>query len=108
MIDGLKDDMLHILVNLYVYNYKCKNILKNSSTDIEFNYEIIALNAMAENITIRVARMFDKAKSTRSVRKLDDYNNNKEFKKRSLKWQPLLLLPPSNISPFLMCLMMHF
>lgn len=79
MLDGLKDDMLHILVNLFVYDNKCKNLGKNG-TDYELRYEIIALNALAENIKIRIARMFDKSKSVRSFRTLDNYNNNKPFR----------------------------
>ena len=79
MLDDLKDDMLHILVHLYIYNYKCTNLGK-SGTDFEMRYEIIALNALAENITIRIARMFDKTKSVRSFTKLSNYVNDKSFR----------------------------
>ncbi len=82
MLDRLKDDMLHILVNLYVYNYKSENILKNSGTDFELRYEIIALNAMAENIAIRIARMFDGSNGARSFKKLDNYKKDKLFRNK--------------------------
>ena len=82
MISNLKDDMLHILVNLYLYQYKCKNLVTPTMTDFELRYEIIALNAMAKNIAMSVARMFDKSNSTRSIIKIDKYKNDKQFRKK--------------------------
>lgn len=79
MLDGLKNDMLHILVNLFVYDYKCKNLGKNG-TDYELRYEIIALNAIAENITLSIARMFDGTGGVRSFMKLNNYINDKQFR----------------------------
>lgn len=80
MFDDLKDDMLHILIHLFVYQYKSKNILSSPTRD-DLMYEIIGLNAMAENIMIRTARMFDKPKQARSLFKLSNYKNDAQIKK---------------------------
>lgn len=69
MLDEIRDDILHILMCIFAYKKKLTNIDGSISTSL-YASEVISLNALAEIIIVRVARLGDNRKDARSIRNL--------------------------------------
>lgn len=69
MFDEIRDDLLHILMCMFAYKEKVSNVDSSVST-VRFSSELIAANALAEIIVVRVARLGDKRKDVRSIKNL--------------------------------------
>jgi hypothetical protein len=75
VFDEIKDDLLHILMCMFAYKEKVNNV-DGSASMASFTSEIIAANALAEMIVIRVARLGDKRKDVRSIKNLQKRLSN--------------------------------
>lgn len=62
------DDVWHILLHLYSFQDRSSRALASSSTRYELASELVALNAISENIIMRVGRLADKRKDVRSIK----------------------------------------
>jgi hypothetical protein len=83
MFDELHDDIWHLMLHMYVYQEKIKEIV-HSETRYEFANEIVSITALAENITLRVARLADRTKGTRSLRKFQEQNKSLDKRAQEL------------------------
>ena len=70
LFDEIRDDIFHLLLHVYVYQDKSARINNCSPTRYDIASELVALNAVAESITLRVARLADQSKSVRSFKNL--------------------------------------
>ncbi|MBS97433.1 MAG: hypothetical protein CMI01_01975 [Oceanospirillaceae bacterium] len=68
--DEIRNDIWHLLLNVYAYQNKSKHILETSPTRYELAAELVAVNALADSITLRVARLADRSKGVRSIKSL--------------------------------------
>lgn len=66
LLDEIQQEAWHILTALYMYQRMAESAAK-SATRYELANNIVALNSLAEMLVIRVARLADKTKGTRSV-----------------------------------------
>lgn len=66
ILDEMQQDVWHILTVLYTYQRIAESTAK-SATRYEMANHIVSANSLAEMLVIRVARMADKTKGTRSV-----------------------------------------
>ena len=96
MLDEIKDDFLHILVCMYSYKVKSDH-LDGAMLSHLLAAEIVCMNALAENIILRVARLGDKRKDVRSIKNLKKQlpsslvaSAKREFDKFFLDVEPVL------------------
>jgi hypothetical protein len=70
LFEEVRDDVWHIMLNLYTYQQKSLRIASDNPTRNSLVDELVSLNALASIITLRVARLADKPKSSRTIKKL--------------------------------------
>lgn len=66
ILDEIESDTWHILVALYTHQQMMENIF-NGGTRFDLANRFVALNALAEILVIRLARLADKRRDARSV-----------------------------------------
>jgi len=64
----IRNDVWHLLLHMYAYQDKSSRIVEVSPTRYALSSEIVSLNALAESITLRVARLADRSKGVRSIK----------------------------------------
>lgn len=64
----IRDDIWHILLHMHSFQDRLSRAAASSSTRHELASDLVALNAIAENIIIRVGRLADKRKDVRSIK----------------------------------------
>jgi hypothetical protein len=67
-LDEIRDDVWHILLHVSAYQEKSSRLGASGLTRIELVQEVVALNALAESIVMRVARLADKRRDVRSIK----------------------------------------
>jgi hypothetical protein len=70
VLNEIRDDIWHLLVHVYTYQDKSRRVLEVTPTRYELANEIVALNALADSITLRVARLADQRSDVRSIKSL--------------------------------------
>jgi hypothetical protein len=63
----IKSDVWHILLHLFAYQERSSR-LGSCGTRVDLVHEIVALNALAEIIVLRVARLADARRDVRSIK----------------------------------------
>jgi hypothetical protein len=66
--DELTDDVWHILLHVYSYQHRSCRLQAPPPTRIELADELVALSALAESIVMRIARLADKRRDSRSIK----------------------------------------
>ncbi|MCS2609672.1 hypothetical protein [Halomonas dongshanensis] len=66
ILDEIETEAWHILTSIYTYQRLMEG-LTNSATRFELANQLVALNALLEMLVIRIARLADKRKDSRSV-----------------------------------------
>lgn len=66
ILDEIQSEVWHILTNIYTYQRIMEDIPK-SSTRYDLANKLVALNALLELLIIRIARLADKRKDTRTI-----------------------------------------
>ena len=69
LLDEIQTEVWHLMMTVYSYQRKVERF-SGSVTRHELIDELVALNALAESVVIRIARLCDKRKDCRSIRML--------------------------------------
>lgn len=67
-LDEIQNDVWHTLLHLFSYQEKSSKLASSGSTRFELIDEVIALNSLAENIVLRIARLADSRRDVRSIK----------------------------------------
>jgi hypothetical protein len=83
-LNEIRDDIWHLLLHIDTYQEKSLRVLEISPTRYELASEIVGLNALADLITLRVARLADRSKGVRSIKNLAKTHPNLTEKLKNL------------------------